>query len=123
MKRMSRMEGFTLVEVVIAAALMAMAVLSVAIMFPNAHMGVERSGEQTVAVMLAQQQVESLRNEPFAVLTAGTTTEQLAGEYAGYTRTTEIQVDTPDIGLKQVKISVTTAGGWEVNDLTTIITD
>lgn len=121
MKPTSR--GFTLVEVMIAGAILVMAALPIVIIFPNAYMSLNRSGERTVAITLAQQQIESLRNQPYAALTTGTTTEQLAGAYAGYTRTTVIQVDNPVVGVTLVKVSVTTAGGLQVKDLTSVITD
>jgi len=120
---MNSMRGSSLIEVVIASAVLTAGILSIATMFPTAYMTLDRSGEQTAAVMLAQQQMESLRNEPFAVLTAGTATEQLAGEYAGYTRTTEIEVDTPEVGVTTVKITVTSPGGYSIRDLTSVITE
>ena len=72
---MRKADGFSLVEVLIAAAILAVALLAIASMFPIAHTNVDWSGDQTVAVTLAQQRIETLRNQPYIALAAGTTTE------------------------------------------------
>ena len=117
---MRSMRGFTLVEVMIASAIILVALLPIASVFPGAYRHVDRSGEQTVALTLAQQRIEWLRNQSYAALTAGTTNELLTVQYGGYARATAIQVDTPMVGLKTVSVTVVTPGGRSVR-LTSLI--
>ncbi len=107
---MSNNRGFSALEVLVAASIVAVALLAIANMFPTAYQTVDRSGEDTMAVTLAQQRMEWLRNHAYtsAALAAGTTTENLAGDYAGFTRTTTVQDDTPMGGVKQVTVTVAT---------------
>jgi Tfp pilus assembly protein PilV len=112
----SRSDGFTLIEVLVAAGLLTLVLLGVASMSLAAQGQVFRSGEQTVATMLGQQRIEWLRNQGHgsADLTAGTVTELLGGNYAGFTRTTVVQDDTPVAGIKQVTITTVTPKGLAV---------
>ncbi len=105
--------GFTLVEVMVAAALVAVGMLTMATMSVSAYQNVDRSEEQTSAVILAQQQVEFLRTQGYAStsLNAGTTTTSLSGSYIGYTRTTTIVNNTPVASVKQITVQVTTPSG------------
>jgi prepilin-type N-terminal cleavage/methylation domain-containing protein len=107
---MNNTRGFTVIEVLFAAVIVAVALVGIAGLFPTAYRTVDWSGEETVAVTLAKQRLEWLRNQPFtaAPMDAGTTTETLAGDYTGYTRTTSIQDNTPIAGVKQVTVTVAT---------------
>jgi prepilin-type N-terminal cleavage/methylation domain-containing protein len=107
---MRNARGFTIVEVLVTATLVAVALLAIAGMMPTAYRTVDWSGEETVAVTLAKQRLEWLRNQPYtsAPLAAGTTTEVLAGDYGGYTRTTTVQDNTPINEMKQVTVTVAT---------------
>jgi len=107
---MSNTRGFTAIEVLFAAVIVAVALVGIAGLFPTAYRTVDWSGEETVAVTLAKQRLEWLRNQPFGAgpMAAGTTTETLGGNYAGYTRTTSIQDNTPIAGVKQVTVTVAT---------------
>ncbi len=105
--------GFTLIEVLVAAVLVVVALLGAAAMSLTASGEVGRSGEETLAVSMAEQRFEWLRNQDFASteLAAGTTTETLAGAFAGYSRTTTVTDDTPRAGVKQIVISITAPSG------------
>ncbi len=120
---MSSQRGSSLIEVVVASAVLTAGILGVATMFPTAYMTLDRSGEQTAAIVLAEQQVEWLRSQPYAGLTTATTADNLDGEYTGFVRTTQIQVDTPEAGVTLVKVTVTSPGGYTVRELTSVITD
>jgi prepilin-type N-terminal cleavage/methylation domain-containing protein len=116
---MTSTRGFTIVELVVAAAIVAIALVGLAGLFPTAYRNVDWSGEDTMAVTSAKQQVEWLKNQSYtsAPLAAGTTTENLAGDYAGYTRMTVIEDDPPALGvagIKQVTVTVTTPAGRSV---------
>lgn len=111
--------GFTFVELLVAAAIVAIALVGIAGMTPTAYRTVDWSGEDTMAVTLAKQQIEWLKNQPYtsAPLAAGTTTENLVGNYAGYTRTTVVVDDPPALGvagIKQVTVTVATPAGRSV---------
>ncbi|MEE8288270.1 MAG: prepilin-type N-terminal cleavage/methylation domain-containing protein, partial [Nitrosomonadaceae bacterium] len=108
---MRNSRGFTAIEVLIAAAIVAVALVGLAGMTPTAYRTVDWAGEDTVAVILAKQRLEWLKNQSYtsALLAAGTTTQNLAGNYTGYTRTTVIADDPPALGvagIKQVTVTV-----------------
>jgi prepilin-type N-terminal cleavage/methylation domain-containing protein len=119
-----RADGFSLIEILIATAIIAVALLAVVAMFPTAYRNVDWSGEQTTDVTLAQQRLEWVRNQPYAsaALAGGTTTEPLGGNYTGYTRTTTVEDDTPVVGVKQVTVAVASPSGKTVQ-LITVITE
>lgn len=54
--------GFTLIEVLVAAALLAVAILFVSTMFPVGYSNVDAGGEQTEAAILAQDMIEKIKN-------------------------------------------------------------
>lgn len=119
---MSVEKGFSLVEVLIATAIVAIAFLAIASMFPIAYQNVDWGGEQTTAAALAEQRLEWLMNQSYvsAPLAEGTINENLAGAYAGYTRTTTIQDDTPMPGVKDVRVTVTSPSRRSVQLVTVI---
>ncbi len=117
---MRKAAGFSLVEVLIAASILAVAILGIAGMFPTAYTNVDRSGEQTVGVTLAEQRMEWLRNQSYISLAAGTTTEAAITGYVGYTRTTAIQDNTPTTGVKQMTVTVATPSGRNVQVMSLI---
>lgn len=114
---MRKTRGFSLAEVLIATSITAVAFLAIVSMFPTSYTNVRQAGEKTTALALAQQRIEWLRNQPFtaAALAAGTTTETLTGNYAGYTRTTTTQDNTPVSNVKQVTVTVTGSSGRTVS--------
>ena len=108
--------GFTLIEVLVAGALISVALLGMAGMMTVSYSTLGRSGEQTAATVLVQQRMEWLRNRGFTngSLNAGTTTETLTGTYAGYTRITTIADNTPRAGVKQITVRTDTPSGISV---------
>lgn len=108
--------GFTFIEILIAAAIIAIALVGLAGLTPIAYRNVDWSGEDTVAVTLAKQRLEWLKNQPYtsAPLIAGPTTENLTGNYTGYTRQTVVIDDNPILGVKRVMVTVTTPVGRSV---------
>jgi len=63
-----RHDGFTMMEVLIAATIMVVALLGIAAVLPNADMNLHQSGQISKAVSLAQQMIEALKNDPFTAL-------------------------------------------------------
>jgi type II secretion system protein I len=117
---MKRDGGFTLIEVLIATAVIVVAMAAIATLALTALRGVERNGERTAAVSLAQSRIEWLRNRPPGSLEEGSTVEELTGAFAGYDRTTTIETDTPRPGVEQVTITVATPSGQNIR-LATLI--
>jgi len=110
---MTREAGFSLVEVLVALALISGGLLAIATMSVTSLQSVDRSGEETTALILGQQRMEWIRNQAYdsTALTAGTTTETLNGDYAGYTRVTLIVDDTPIADVKRIDVSTTSPSG------------
>src|SRR2546430_14684531 len=96
--------GFTLAEVMIAVAVLAIGLLAIGVGFQQATSGVATGRGDTTAVFLAEQRIEQLKaqaliNFSAAALAAGTTTDYCAGGTAcqaspvsgpSYTRATTI---------------------------------
>lgn len=62
--RPSGARGVTLVELLIATAVLSVAILGIGGMFPSAYTNVTKGGELTAATALARQMVEMIRAEP-----------------------------------------------------------
>ena len=119
--RQDRETGISAIEVLVAASILAIALLAIASMFPTAYSNVDRSGEETTAVALAQQQIEWLRTWSYtsANLAVQDTTAAVAG-YAGYTRRTQIVDDAPVTDVKRLTVTATTPSGRKVALITLI---
>lgn len=113
---MTDSRGFTLVEVMVSAAMIAIALIPAAAVMVTAYGTLARAGEQTTALALSQQRMELLKNQPFTSsnLAAGTTIETLTGTYAGYTRTTSIVDNSPRAGVKTATVSTVSPSGRTV---------
>lgn len=110
---MNRGDGFTLIEVLIAAAVLSVVLLGAAAMSIAAYGSLHRSGDHTTAAELGQQHLEWLRNQGYTStdLTAGTTTTTLGGDYSGYVRTTTVQDATPRADVKQITVVMLAPSG------------
>jgi prepilin-type N-terminal cleavage/methylation domain-containing protein len=110
---MKREAGFSLVEVLVALALLAGGMMAMATMSVTSLQSVDRSGEETTAMILSQQRMEWIRNQDYesAAMAAGTTTEALTGDYAGYSRVTVIVNGDPIADVKSVRVSTTSPAG------------
>ena len=96
-KKRSKEKGFSLVEILIAIALMGFALLGLAQLFTYSVMNTTRSDKMTNATFLAQQQIDFLRNLPaeeFTALSAAPLDESIDVNNDGrfdYRRITDIQ--------------------------------
>lgn len=105
-------QGFTVVEVLIAAAVVVVGLVALATMFPTGYSTVTKSGIQSRGLALAQQQIECLRNLPYDNIN---TTNWLVrcpvpDDYQRYTvpmTPPPVQENTPVTGAKQVTVTVT----------------
>lgn len=95
-----RAAGFTLIEIVIAASLLSVALLAIAGMFPMGYRDIHTSGDLTKAVALAQQKMEQLKNLGYSSVSGGS--DNPAG---GFARTWT--VTTPFTGVKMLTVTVT----------------
>ncbi len=60
-----RAAGFTLVEVLVAALILVVALLGIAAALPTAGQTLHQSGQASKAVSLAQEMIEMIKNDPF----------------------------------------------------------
>lgn len=63
-----RGRGFTILETLIAASIMVVALLGIAAVLPTADMSLHQSGQISKAVSLAQEMIEMIKNDPFTQL-------------------------------------------------------
>ncbi len=103
-------KGFTLIEVVVAIAVMATVFIAIAGVFNTIHQVNARANTLTIVTQLAQQQLEKIRNTPYTSITVGTTDiSTILSPYANIggpksASITTVQVD-PN-GLKSVDITI-----------------
>lgn len=116
--------GFSAIEVLIAIAVAAIGILAVASMFPSSYSNVVRSGTQTTALALAQQEMEFLRNQVYTALPGMAGTAAIPN-YPGYTRNVAVTVnpdwnvsggapDPDENGTTQVTVTVNAPTGASV---------
>ncbi len=65
MRRVQDRQGFTLIEVLIAASILAVGLLALVSVFPVGYVDVTVSGGQSNATAYAQQMMDQLKNQPF----------------------------------------------------------
>ncbi|MBI4537480.1 MAG: prepilin-type N-terminal cleavage/methylation domain-containing protein [candidate division NC10 bacterium] len=63
-------QGFTIIETMIAASIMVVALLAIAAVLPTADMSLHQSGQISKAISLAQEMIEMIKNDPFTDLPA-----------------------------------------------------
>jgi len=103
--------GFTVIEVIIAAFLLAAGLVATAQLVVMATGQVSLSRQQSDGARVAAQTIEQYRDVYFYTLATGTyTSSQLVGTTT-YTVTTVVTADTPQVGLKTVAVTVTWSGG------------
>ena len=102
--------GFTLIEVVIATAVMATIFIALAGVFNTLHQVNARANTLTIATQLAQQQLENIRNTPYTSIPIGTTDiSSILSPYAniGSPKSASIVTTLADPnGLKSVDITI-----------------
>ena len=65
---MRRAAGFTLIEVLVAATILVVALLGIAAVLPTADMSLHQAGQISKAVALTQEMIEMVKNDPFSQL-------------------------------------------------------
>ncbi|HSX48544.1 MAG TPA: prepilin-type N-terminal cleavage/methylation domain-containing protein [Candidatus Nanoarchaeia archaeon] len=99
--------GFTLIEVLIAAAVLAMSAAAVVSVFVTVKTLNRRARNITLATQAAQQEIEVLRNTAYASLPIGSTdfSSSLPGELQDPKTATAVIAESP-VGLKRVDITI-----------------
>lgn len=108
--------GFTLAEVLVAAALSLMSVLAVSSLSLQAYERLTRSERTITAASAAQQRLEWLRSHDYddPALADGTSVTRPTGVYDGFTITTTIDDDTPVAGVKRISVLAVSVAGHQV---------
>lgn len=104
--------GFTLVEVVVAIGLIGIVVISISTLFTTIQSTQQRTARMESATRAAQRQMESLRNNNYTNLTAGSNidfTSQLPPNLKNANGT--VAISEPNDGLKRIDITVTYKDG------------
>ena len=109
--------GFSLIELVMVIVILALASLAIGTQFMQSAQSWMLDERIQTASQLAQARAEQLladrRGNDYTAVPAGTTTETLAGNYTGYTRTTMVSAYAgaacPVSDCRQVVITVTDA--------------
>jgi type II secretory pathway pseudopilin PulG len=122
--------GVTMIELLLAMLLLAIALIGLAASFPLAMIGVATGGFQTTATLLAQQCIDiakSIASEPngyttlpVSLVAAGSCPDGAVTGYDGFSRTTTITPATPTAQTTQIVVVVTFTGGGGggINDTT-----
>lgn len=98
MKKQATSNGFSLVEVVVAAAILAFALLAIFQMFPAGYSEINYAARQSRAVTIARDLVEELKSAPFdsPLLSEGTHPPEATAGLDSVFIDTDNNPDTPD---------------------------
>lgn len=101
-------KGFTLVEVLVAVFILAVGLLSLAVLAGTVIKSNSTSNKVTIATTLAQDKMEEIRRLGYSGVAAGTTTQDYNSitNYSAYKRVTAITNDSPASGMKTVTVTV-----------------
>ena len=119
--------GVTMVELMVAMILMAIALLALAASIPYALYGVVASGFQTTATLLAQEAIERAKAADYGAISAlsfdgssGTLPTSCTSDFrsvsgfAGFTRCVAVQVGTPTTLTTRVTAGSSSAGRFRI---------
>lgn len=126
--RARQQSGVTLVEVMVAMVLLAVALLGLAAAFAPGRMAIQSGDQATAAVFLARQVVEDMRNRAYdsdtddinATNFPAATGYGSIANFPGFRRTIAITNDSPDIGTKTVTVTIFYRGSDGVEVPTTL---
>jgi type IV pilus assembly protein PilV len=110
MQTCSDEKGFTLIETLMAIAIIAIGLLALAALQTTAISGTGRANKHSMAVLLAEDQIETYKNYPYDSIPSSPSTESgttLPQDSWGiFTRTTTVQDGTPVPGSKTITVTV-----------------
>jgi prepilin-type N-terminal cleavage/methylation domain-containing protein len=119
--------GFSLIEVLLATAVMAIVFIALAGLFNTLHQVNARANTLTITTQLAQQQLEKYRNTPYTSIAVGTTDissiltpyKNIGGPKSA--TTTVVQTDPNGLKSVDIKINYTDHGSPKVVEVTTLM--
>jgi prepilin-type N-terminal cleavage/methylation domain-containing protein len=106
MTRRRYAKGFTLIEIMVAITLLSVGLLGMAGLTVGIMRGNALSSEVTTATALAQAKMEDFKRVGYSGATEITEDYNSIAGYPLFKRDTVIDVDTPDLGMKTVTITV-----------------
>lgn len=113
--------GLSLVEGLVAAALVAIAFVAVSNLFPVGYSNITYGGNQTLAANYAQQKIEQLKNLAFDSITTTTCSPTVENLGNGFSRscvlTTNVGVGSLAGDMKKVQVTVTWPGEYRPGSL------
>ena len=105
-KRARNRRGFTLIEIMVAVTLLSIGLLGMAGLTVGIMRGNTLSNRVTTATALAQARMEDLKRVGYSGASASAEDYNAISGYPLYKRDTVIDVDTPELGMKTVTITV-----------------
>ena len=101
-------KGFTLIETLMAIAVIAIGLLALAALQTTSISGTTRANKHSMAVLLAEDQIEAYRNMPYDSIPASPLSESGAtlSPWGIFTRTTTVHDGTPVSGSKTITVNV-----------------
>jgi len=99
-------KGFTLIEIMVAITLLSIGLLGMAGLTVGIMRGNTLSSEVTTATALAQAKMEDIKRVGYSGATEITEDYNSIAGYPLFKRDTVIDVDTPDLGMKTVTITL-----------------
>ena len=99
-------KGFTLIEIMVAITLLSVGLLGMAGLTVGIMRGNTLSSEVTTATALAQAKMEDIKRIGYSGTTDSAEDYNAIAGYPLYKRDTVIDVDTPELGMKTVTITV-----------------
>ncbi len=106
MTRRRYAKGFTLIEIMVAITLLSVGLLGMAGLTVGIMRGSALSSEVTTATVLAQAKMEDIKRVGYSGATEITEDYNSIAGYPLFKRDTVVDVDTPDLGMKTVAITV-----------------
>ncbi len=114
--QISQIEGFTLIELIIAIFILSVGISAVLIMFPLGIQTVKSSEMVTTAAQLGQEKIEEISSKQYEEISIGTTTEaSLPSPFNTYKREVKtnyvdpilnLQETSTDEGIKKIEVTV-----------------
>jgi len=108
MRRAQNQRGFTLIEIMVAVTLLSVGLLGMAGLTVGIMRSNSLSSQVTTATALAQAKMEDIKRVGYSGVAEGKSTDDyndISG-YPLYKRVTDVDVESPDPGMKTVTITV-----------------
>jgi prepilin-type N-terminal cleavage/methylation domain-containing protein len=108
--RRRRQQGFSLLEVLAAMTLFAMVAAALGALATTSFLHTVLNRHASTAAMLAQEELEDMRGQPFAALAGGTRSVTVSGQ--SYSIDSDVAADTPAEGMSHITVTVNWTGPY-----------